>query len=132
MSGARTWVIGYDIASPRRLRRVARFLEKRAVRVQYSLFIGRFTPALFDEIWAGLAGLINPRADDVRAWPVPEQPWVWTYGMTLPSGVFVAGSGSGDLWSALAVADEADILEDLASGEPEGGRPSGAGFLTVE
>jgi CRISPR-associated protein Cas2 len=117
MSGARTWVIGYDIASPRRLRRVARFLEKCAVRVQYSLFIGRFTPLAFETTWRGLAGLINPRADDVRAWPVPEQPWIWTYGTTLPEGVFLAAPAPAALWSALAAPDDEGLPDDAVCGE---------------
>lgn len=33
------FVIAYDISHPRRLRRVARLLERRAVRCQYSVFL---------------------------------------------------------------------------------------------
>lgn len=119
MNGARTWVIGYDIASPRRIRRVARFLEKRAVRVQFSLFIGRFTPASLEATWRGLAELINPRADDVRAWPVPEQPYIWTYGMTLPQGVFLAAPAPAALWSALAAPDDEELPWDAVCGEDD-------------
>lgn len=132
MSGARAWLIGYDIASPRRLRRVARFLERRATRIQYSLFLGRFTPAAFEQTWRGLAGLINPRADDVRAWPLPDRPWVWTCGMTLPAGIVVGGAAPAALWQALArpttaladaraaawpSATDAEVAEDADAGE---------------
>ena len=33
------FVLAYDVSEPRRLRRVARFLEKRALRCQYSVFL---------------------------------------------------------------------------------------------
>jgi CRISPR-associated protein Cas2 len=87
MGARRSWIIGYDIASPRRLRRVARVLEKHAVRIQYSLFVATMTEPAFDRLWRTLAGLINPRADDVRAWPVPEAPLIETWGRGLPPGI---------------------------------------------
>jgi len=87
MNARRTWIIGYDIASPRRLRRVARVLEKHAVRLQYSLFVATLTEPAFDRLWRTLAELINPRADDVRAWPVPEAALVETWGRGLPPGI---------------------------------------------
>ncbi|MCS6891186.1 MAG: CRISPR-associated endonuclease Cas2 [Rhodovarius sp.] len=90
----KTWLIGYDIASPRRLRRVARFLEKRAVRLQYSLFVGCWTAAELDELWAELARLIDPRRDDVRAWPVAENAELELWGMGWPEDVVLAGVGS--------------------------------------
>ncbi|MBW8269027.1 CRISPR-associated endonuclease Cas2 [Caldovatus aquaticus] len=89
MRARRAWIIGYDIASPRRLRRVARLLERRAVRIQYSLFAGCWTEAEFERLWKELAALIHPRRDDVRAWPVPEPPEVTTLGQGLPDGVWL-------------------------------------------
>ena len=87
MAARRTWIIGYDIASPRRLRRVARHLETSAVRLQFSLFLGCWTEAEFERVWSGLARLIHPRCDDVRAWAVPEAAWVETIGPALPAGL---------------------------------------------
>lgn len=90
MTERRAWLIGYDITSPKRLRRVHRFLCARAFAVQYSLFIAAWTEREFAAYWADLAGLIDPRRDDVRAWPVPENPWVARIGPGLPDGVLAA------------------------------------------
>ena len=94
MGRRRTWLIGYDIASPRRLRRVARLLEKHAYRLQYSLFVGCWTPAEFDALWARMAALIHPRRDDVRAWPVAENAELELWGVGWPRDIVVGGLGS--------------------------------------
>jgi CRISPR-associated protein Cas2 len=65
------YLIAYDVSHPCRLRRVARLLERRAVRCQYSVFLFRGTATdvvrLLDEVGA----LIRPAEDVVQAWPVP-------------------------------------------------------------
>lgn len=94
MRARRTWIVGYDIASPKRLRRVAKFLEKSALRIQFSLFVGCWTEVEFDRVWSGLARLINPRCDDVRAWPVPEAAVVTTIGTVLPEGLVLGEARS--------------------------------------
>jgi CRISPR-associated protein Cas2 len=99
MSHRRAWLIGYDIASPRRLRRVARVLEREAIRLQYSLFLGAWTSVGFERMWTKVTGLINPRADDVRAWPVPDRPWVSAMGMQWPAGIVLGGSHGGGMGS---------------------------------
>lgn len=108
MRHRRVWLIGYDIASPRRLRRVAAWLEKHAIRVQYSLFLAAWTEAEFARVWRGVAERIDPRRDDVRAWPVPERRDVVVIGAPLPSGV-VFGDGRHPL------------LGEILSGGPAGG-----------
>lgn len=87
MRARRAWLVGYDITSPKRLRRVAAWLEKHAVRVQWSLFFAVWTEAEFAEVWRGIAARIDPRRDDVRAWPVPAEPVVLVIGSALPAGV---------------------------------------------
>jgi len=94
VNARRAWIIGYDITSPKRLRRVARFLGRRALRVQFSLFLGLWTEAEFEEVWFGLSCLINPRRDDVRAWPVPEAAEVVSIGCGLPEGIVVGEARS--------------------------------------
>lgn len=102
MSGRRCWVVGYDIASPRRLRRVAKLLERQAVRVQYSVFVGSWTELEFDALWSAVAREIHPRADDVRAWPVPLVPWVACLGKTAGAeGIFFAERGAGSIVETL-------------------------------
>lgn len=62
------FLIAYDIASPQRLRRVARVLERDGIRCQKSVFIVSgsldFVQRLLDEIEV----LISVRHDIVQAW----------------------------------------------------------------
>lgn len=86
----RGWLVGYDIASPHRLRRVHRFLVRRAMQVQYSLFVGAWTEAELREVLGGLGRLIDARRDDVRAWPLPERTEVDRFGRGVPDGIVTA------------------------------------------
>lgn len=70
----RLYLICYDIAEdPKRLSRVARYLEKVAWRVQYSVFVGSFFEHSLEGVLRGLEGIIDPRKDDVRCYPLPER-----------------------------------------------------------
>ena len=64
------WLVCYDIADPRRLQRVQRVARRHATPLQYSVFhaVGtrREIRAMIDEI----AEYIDPRQDDVRAYPL--------------------------------------------------------------
>lgn len=96
LSETRNWLIAYDIADPRRLRRVHRFLSRHAVPVQYSVFATRASPMKLGEIRAGLEKLVNPREDDVRIYPIPEPAYLAVYGRkALPEGLrVIEGSSS--------------------------------------
>jgi CRISPR-associated protein Cas2 len=90
------FLIAYDIAHPRRLRRVARVLERRGIRCQYSVFVFRGTDAELRSLLDELAALIRPAEDVVQAWPVPSgvQPEVYARGSVrpvCPAGVVIAG-----------------------------------------
>lgn len=74
MKPATAWRIAYDIADPRRLARVHRFLVERAVPVQYSVFWASLDRRALDAMLRGIAERIDPRADDVRFYPIPERP----------------------------------------------------------
>jgi CRISPR-associated protein Cas2 len=88
LNETRTWLIAYDIADPRRLGRVHRYLKTEAVPVQYSVFVTRATAARVGVIRATLADLIDPGADDVRIYQVPEHPEVACFGTrALPEGI---------------------------------------------
>lgn len=89
----KAWLIGYDIASPRRLARVHRLLKRRAFPVQYSLFAAALTAAERDRLLADLSRLIHPRKDDVRFWPLPERLELMRLGPTGPTG-FVSAIAS--------------------------------------
>lgn len=149
MSRRRTYVIAYDIADPRRLARVHRFLKQFAFPVQYSVFLGTFTDTALNAILEGLATIIHPRQDDVRAYPLPAAPRIESLGRpVLPEGV-VPGEGSvvglgrwhealagGDAESTDAEAnaphhgddgddEDADDHDDDEDDDPEGGDDDG-------
>ncbi len=91
----RTWLIAYDITSPKRLGRVHRHLRKRAVPVQYSVFVVHDTPAYVGRLRNELMALIDARSDDVRIYPVPENPQLSLLGRrAMPEGVMLIRSGA--------------------------------------
>lgn len=90
----RLYLICYDIADPRRLNQVARFLVKRACRVQYSVYVIETTPTRLDELLEDLVSLINPKEDDVRAYPLPKECEVVMLGTQLfPDDVLLIHNG---------------------------------------
>lgn len=62
------FLVAYDIASPRRLRKVARCLERHAIRTQKSVFLFQGTAAQLQQLLAELAPLIHVDYDVVQAW----------------------------------------------------------------
>ena len=72
MAHRRLYLAAYDITDPQRLNRIARYLSKRAVRVQYSVFAADLKRAALDDTIDGLNDLIDRRSDDVRIYPLPR------------------------------------------------------------
>lgn len=94
LNQTRNWLIAYDIRDPRRLVRVHRFLKQQAVPVQYSVFAARGSLADMRQLAAALRAQIDERADDVRIYPIPENPLVHTIGAALlPDDVWLLGPG---------------------------------------
>lgn len=92
MSRAARWLIAYDIVAPRRLVRVHRALARRALPVQYSVFLLEADPAALREVLAAVGRLIDHRCDDVRAYPIPRSTGPMTLGLPfLPVGIVVGG-----------------------------------------
>lgn len=88
LNAIRTWLIAYDIADPKRLARVHRYLKSKAVPVQYSVFVTRANVVQIGTIRSALADLIDPKADDVRIYQVPERPELVSLGTkALPDGI---------------------------------------------
>ncbi len=69
----RLHIVCYDIADPRRLAKVHRCLVKRAVPLQYSVFLLFVAKDGLVEILGEIERLIDRRADDVRAYPLPSR-----------------------------------------------------------
>jgi len=64
------WLVSYDISDPRRLRRVAKYMERHGMRIQYSVFAVLANRRHIAEIRQDLEELIDARADDVRVYPI--------------------------------------------------------------
>jgi len=70
MSRQTLWLICYDISDPRRLGRVARYLEKQGIRLQYSVFVVKADQYGIDAIRSDLSDLIDNYHDDIRFYPL--------------------------------------------------------------
>lgn len=88
LNETRTWLIAYDITSPKRLARVHRYLKTVAVPVQYSVFAAEENEPGIRRIRDAIAQEINPKTDDVRIYPLPKNLEIYHYGRrTLPEGL---------------------------------------------
>jgi CRISPR-associated endonuclease Cas2 len=89
MSGGTSFLVCYDISmSQRRLARVRRRLARVATPLQQSVFLGHFTAAERRTVIGMLARSIDPAADDVRIYPVPNRPAILMLGRgALPEGI---------------------------------------------
>ncbi len=90
-----SWLITYDIADPKRLVRLHRFLVKQAVPVQYSVFLYEGTHAQMGGLMAAVEKRIDPACDDVRGYALPGQLSIDILGGgVLPSNVMLLSSVS--------------------------------------
>lgn len=67
---ATCWHVAYDIADPRRLRRVERAVSAVGERLHYSLFACELTAEELAALQRRLARIIHPRLDAVRYLPL--------------------------------------------------------------
>jgi CRISPR-associated protein Cas2 len=92
----RAFVIGYDIADPRRLQRVHRAMCKHASPLEYSVFLLVGSEAYRQSCLAAVADLIDPDADDVRCYPLPARGLQTRIGRaSLPEGIQWTGLPAG-------------------------------------
>ncbi len=86
------YLITYDIADKRRLGRVFRLLKKHGLPVQYSVFFVHSKAPQISALMQQLARLIDPGADDVRAYRLPDNGWMMTLGASiLPDDILPVG-----------------------------------------
>lgn len=89
------YLVTYDIADPRRLTRLFKFLKKQGVPIQYSVFLVETSAVKMGSLIVQIAKMIDSQADDVRAYRLPESGWQVTLGASilpediLPGGGFV-------------------------------------------
>jgi len=92
----RAFVIGYDIASPRRLGRVHREMCKHAAPIEYSVFVLVGSEHAKDICLAEMARLMDDAEDDVRCYPLPVRGFQGRIGRTtLPEGIQWTGLPAG-------------------------------------
>lgn len=67
------FLVAYDIADPRRLRKVARFMEKRAFRCQKSVFLFEAVDAAaVEQLLDDIVPLVDLGQDCVQAWKLSK------------------------------------------------------------
>jgi len=67
-----TWILAFDVASPKRLRQLSRFLEGKANRVQRSVFEALLTDEQLETLLkqAILPERLDPALDSLRVYRV--------------------------------------------------------------
>lgn len=94
MKPGTAWLACYDIAEPRRLARVWRAVREFGVPLQYSVFWARLDRAEFDAALREVAERIDPREDDVRFYPLPDNVQITGLGRdVLPPGIDLGDPG---------------------------------------
>jgi len=85
------WLVCYDITEPRRLARVWRAVREFGVPLQYSVFWTQLDDVGVDAALNAIATRIDPRRDDVRLYPLPENVQITGLGRdVVPIGVDLA------------------------------------------
>lgn len=83
-----SYVIGYDIACPRRLGRIHREMLKHATPIEYSIFVLVGSEHAKDTCLAEMAKLVDDNEDDVRCYPLPARGLQCRIGRaSLPEGI---------------------------------------------
>jgi len=96
ISDPRQFLICYDIANPKRLGRVHKYLSTRAFPVQYSVFSARVARDCVDVMLKDLSMVINHREDDIRVYTLSDQSKHTSLGrQILPSGVALIEQSQG-------------------------------------
>lgn len=87
---SKTWLVCYDIAEPRRLRRVHRTVRREGSTVQYSAYAVTADDEELRALLGRIEAIIVRDRDDVRAYHLPQRCQIWTMGTQgLPDGVEV-------------------------------------------
>ena len=85
-SHAQRWLLAHDIADPKRLQKVWRYLRQEGVRLQYSVYLISGNRQHVDKVLSRLRALINEKADDVRVYAMTENTRIWGLGTQFDDG----------------------------------------------
>ncbi|MFA0465426.1 CRISPR-associated endonuclease Cas2 [Vibrio breoganii] len=66
------YIIAYDIASPKRLKRIHKTLQGYAIPVQYSIFYAELNSHMLQEMRSDVIQVIDSSEDDVRIYPIND------------------------------------------------------------
>jgi CRISPR-associated protein Cas2 len=77
------YIIAYDIADPKRLARLYRYMKTKAVPIQYSVFIAMLRHSQLQTLIADIAAIIHSGQDDVRIYPLPKTLAIISIGQNL-------------------------------------------------
>ena len=89
------YLVAYDVTEPRRLQLVHRYLRRKALPVQRSVFFLHGTDLVVKDTLNELAQIIHVRRDDVRAYPIEHPSRVWLSGATVVDGPLLRPSAAG-------------------------------------
>lgn len=80
--------MAYDIADPKRWRRVYKIATTEGFRLQFSLYWLPITTPRQRQLESVVQQIIDPRFDDVRFYFFPQDAWAWLSGpCPWPEGV---------------------------------------------
>lgn len=88
------YLVTYDIADPKRLGRLFRFMKKEGVPIQYSVFLVESTAGKMATLMMKIAKIIHKEADDVRAYRMPENGWQVSLGASILPEDVLPGAAS--------------------------------------
>jgi CRISPR-associated protein Cas2 len=87
------YLIAYDIADARRLRRMHRRLRREGIALQQSVFLVQHSQAGIGALMDELALLMHRRQDDLRAYPIPGPGEIWLRGKGVMDGALIVPDG---------------------------------------
>ena len=64
------FIVSYDISDSKRLAKIAKLMEKCAIRIQKSVFLLKATKCELEELIFNIKNIINEEIDDVRIYKV--------------------------------------------------------------
>ncbi|WP_044469488.1 CRISPR-associated endonuclease Cas2 [Mannheimia massilioguelmaensis] len=87
------YLIGYDIANPKRLQKIHKRMVKFSTPIQYSIFLYEGNVEKLKACLNDVLTIFNKKEDDLRVYPLPTGAKQWQLGKAiLPEGI---------IWTAL-------------------------------
>lgn len=87
------YLIGYDIAEPKRLQKIHKRMVKFSIPIQHSIFLYEGTITELEKYLKNILIIFDKKHDDLRIYPLPNNAKQWLLGKSvLPEGI---------IWTAL-------------------------------